>query len=184
MQAHATGLDYSESGIRNCQALFSALSLDIDLRRDDFFNNGLPKQGFDVVASFGFIEHFDDPREAVAKHIELVRPGGIALITVPNYGGLYGSLQRWCDPVNLALHNLEIMNPAALCALVDHSKVQEVKAYPFGFMSLFLVNMERKLPRGLTTLIQFAFNAMGLIQFLPIRALCPMLVLEVRTKFS
>lgn len=111
---------------------------------------------------------------------DLVKPGGVALIAIPNYGGIYGSLQRWCDAPNLALHNLEIMNPCDLSALVDSLDVESARAYPFGTVSPWLVSFDKRLPRFVAKLVSLGINAMGLLQPLTIEALAPMLVLEVR----
>ena len=184
LKARADGVDYSETGTANCRILFKALGLDVGLFQDDFFNNHLTPASYDVVSSFGFIEHFDDPRFAVAKHIELLKPGGVALIAVPNYGKLYGRLQRWFDAPNLALHNLDIMTPAALTALVERRPDLTVKAYQHGSMSLWLVNLEKRWPRNLARLLQWTVNVVGLMQFFSIPALAPMLVLEVRRSAS
>jgi 2-polyprenyl-3-methyl-5-hydroxy-6-metoxy-1,4-benzoquinol methylase len=180
LKAEAAGLDYSEPGIAQCRALFDALGLKVNLYHDDFFNHHLPSASFDVVTSFGVIEHFDNVRSVVQKHLDLVKPGGVALIGVPNYGGVYGSLQRWCDAPNLALHNLEIMNPCALTELVDSPDAESTRAYPFGAMSPWLVNLDKRLPRSVAKLVSFGVNAMGLLQPLTVKALAPMLVLEVR----
>lgn len=182
LKAECTGLDYSETGIAKCRMLFDALGLKINLYHVDFSNHNLPPASFDVVSSFGFIEHFDDPKPVVQRHLDLVKPGGVALITVPNYGGVYGSLQRWCDAPNLALHNLEIMNPSALTALIDSPDVESVRAYPFGAMSLWLVNLDNRFPRHLAKLVSLVANTMGLLQPLAINVLAPMLVLEVRKR--
>ena len=184
LNAKADGLDYSDTGTANCRLLFKALNLDIDLIQDDFFNNHLSPASYDVVSSFGFIEHFDDPRIAVAKHIELLKPGGVAIIAVPNYGNFYGRLQSWFDSPNLALHNLDIMSPSALSGLVEKRADLAVKAYRHGSMSLWLVNLERRLPNWIAKLFQLAANALGLMQFVFIPALAPMLVLEVRKSAS
>jgi 2-polyprenyl-3-methyl-5-hydroxy-6-metoxy-1,4-benzoquinol methylase len=180
LKAEVTGLDYSEPGIAKCRTLFNTLELKVNLYHDDFFRHHFPPASFDVVTSFGVIEHFDNPRLVVQKHLDLVKPGGLALIAVPNYGGVYGSLQRWCDAPNLALHNLEIMNPCALTALVDSSDVERVCALPFGAMSLWLVNLDKRLPRSVAKLVSLGVNAMGLLQPLTIKVLAPLLVLEVR----
>lgn len=180
LKAEVTGLDYSEPGIAKCRALFDALGLKVNLHHDDFFNHHLPLASFDVVTSFGVIEHFDDARSVVQKHLDLVKPGGVALIAIPNYGGIYGSLQRWCDAPNLALHNLEIMNPYALTALVDSPDVESARAYPFGVVSPWLINLDKRCPRFLAKMVSLGVNAIGLLQPLTIEALAPMLVLEVR----
>jgi 2-polyprenyl-3-methyl-5-hydroxy-6-metoxy-1,4-benzoquinol methylase len=180
LKAQVTGLDYSESGIAKCRELFDALGLTVDLHLQDIFKHQLPPASFDVVTSFGIIEHFDDPRPVVQKHLDLLKPGGVALITVPNYGGVYGSLQRWCDAPNLKLHNLEIMNAGALTSLVDSSDVEAVCVYPFGSMSPWLVSFDKRLPRFAAKLVSLGVNAAGLLQPLTIKALAPMLVLEVK----
>lgn len=180
LKAEASGLDYSESGIAKCHKLFNALGLKANLYHDDFFNHHLPPASFDVVTSFGVIEHFDDARPVVQRHLDLVKPGGVALIAVPNYGGLYGLLQHWCDAPNLELHNLEIMNPCAMTALVDSPDVESAHAYPFGAMSPWLVNLDMRLPRFVAKLVSLGVNAMGLLQPLTIGALAPLLILEVR----
>lgn len=180
LKAETSGIDYSESGIAKCHALFDALGLKVNLYHEDFFNHHLRPASFDVVTSFGVIEHFDDARPVVQRHLDLVKPGGVALISVPNYGGVYGSLQRWCDAPNLDLHNLEIMNRRALAALADSLDVESVLAYPFGVMSPWLVSFDKRLPRFMAKFICLCINVVGLMQPLTIKALAPMLVLEVR----
>lgn len=180
LKAEAAGLDYSEPGIAQCRALFDALELKVDLYQDDLFSHHLPSASFDIVTSFGVIEHFDNVRPVVQRHIDLVKQGGAALIAIPNYGGVYGSLQRWCDAPNLALHNLEIMDTYSLAALVDSPDVESACAYPFGNISPWLIDFDKRLPRLVTNLVSFGVNAIGLLQPLTVKALAPMLVLEIR----
>lgn len=180
LRADVVGLDYSESGIAKCRALFEIMGVEVNLHLIDFFNHNLPPASFDVVTSFGFIEHFDDPRPVVQKHIDLVKPEGVVLIVVPNYGGVYGSLQRYCDPDNLTLHNLEIMSPSALKELVDSPDVGNTLAYAFGSMSPWLVTLEKRLPWSVARLVSLGINALGLVQPIKIKSIAPMLVLEIR----
>lgn len=182
LHAQASGLDYSQTGIENCRTLFSALQLDIELYQQDLFNHDLVPASYDVVASFGLIEHFDDPALLVRRHIDLVKPGGVALITVPNYRGLYGRLQEWCDKPNLALHNLEIMELGALARLVDPGELASVRTYYAGSFSPWIICFETRLPRSLARLLALGSNAVGLLQPFTIRALAPMLVLEVKKR--
>lgn len=174
------GLDYSETGIRNCRWLFDAMKLDIELRQDDLFNNVLPKRHFDAVASFGFIEHFDDPVEAVRMHAELLAPGGVAIITIPHYGGIYGRMQAEFDASNLAIHNTNIMNLPTLLALAPQDDNYTARAYPWGRMSFALVNFEKKWPQGMVRLLRLATTLLGHLQPVMIPALAPTLVLEIR----
>lgn len=41
--------------------------------------------GFDIVASFNFIEHLPDPLSSLREIAGFLRPGGVALLEVPNY---------------------------------------------------------------------------------------------------
>lgn len=180
LKAEATGLDYSGPGIAKCRRLFNKLGLKVNLYHENFLDHHIPLSTFDVVSSFGLIEHFDDARLAVKIHLTLAKPGGLVLITIPNYQGIYGLLQRWCDAPNLELHNLNVMTPSALTALVDSKNVKSVRAYHFGTMSPFLVNFDKRMCRFLAEIIYLGINAIGLLQPLTIKAIAPLLVLEIR----
>jgi L-malate glycosyltransferase len=84
----------------------------------DFFEYRTERK-FDVVASFGFIEHFDNYKEVILKHAALVNENGYLVITTPNFGG---RIQHWLhktfDRQNLDLHNLESMQPAIWAKLL------------------------------------------------------------------
>ena len=64
---------------------------------------------FDVVLSRGVIEHFTNVVEVIDKHINLLVPGGLLLVSIPH---LRGSIIFWqeCSTETLAIHNLEIMD--------------------------------------------------------------------------
>lgn len=178
--ASATGLDYSEVGIAKCKRLLEALSLEIDLYCVDFFEHKLSLASFDCVASFGLIEHYDDPTLMVKSHIDLLKPGGTALIAIPNYGELYGNIQKWCDPENIALHNLNIMSPKGLESLVNRLTVSSVKAYHYGRIDPLILSLEKKLPAYWVKIVNILLNGIGLLQPIIIAKIAPMLVLEVR----
>ena len=180
LKADASGLDYSESGMESCKQLFDALHLKIPLYKADLFHHELEPGTYDVVTSFGLIEHFDDPRHAVNRHVELVRPGGVVLISIPNYSGIWGKIQKWCDSSNLSLHNLKIMTPDNLKMLVDERLRANCKAYYYGSVSSWLLSLRKKMPGFLAILIHLVINFLGLIQPLEINKLAPMLVLEIR----
>ncbi|EKD83496.1 MAG: hypothetical protein ACD_39C00636G0008 [uncultured bacterium] len=178
-KAEVTGLDYSEDGLKSCKLLFEALKLPVKLYQEDLFSNTLPTESFDVVVSFGVIEHFDDPRPAIEKHLELLKPGGTALICIPNYSGIFYQLQKFADPENLELHNLTIMNAENLKKLVLRENVN-VSTYSYGSVSLWLVSLEKIMPAFLATCIKWIINIIGLVQPFTISFLAPMLVLEIK----
>lgn len=65
---------------------------------------------YDVVTSFGFIEHFNDTEEVIKNHIDLLKPGGVFFATIPNFRGINGQVQRIFHPENYALHNINSMD--------------------------------------------------------------------------
>lgn len=176
--ARVAGVDYSPRGVAISRDLLRSLGVDGDVRCEDMFSTTFKPESFDVVFSAGVIEHFDDPREIVRSHVRLVRPGGKAIITIPNYGGLYGRLQRHFDPANLALHNLTIMTVDALRGLAPADLVTRARAYPAGRLSPWIVSFERRWPRLVARAVSHLLNGVGLVQPVEVCALCPTLVLE------
>lgn len=186
--ARVSGVDFSPPGIATARALFSHLGIDADLRCEDAFQTTFPDRSFDVVYSLGVIEHFDDPTPLVARHMALVAPGGIAVIAIPNYGGVYGRLQRYFDPENLTIHNLSIMSPEALRRVAPSDGEDgerewgrlTVETFAEGRVSPWAVSWGHRWPRPIATAWQLGWNAAGLLQPWTIAALAPWLVLTIR----
>lgn len=84
------------------------------LNYSEFVNESVltyqPNKKFDVVCSFGFIEHFANYKEIIQKHIDWSKH--IVIITTPNFRGkIQYRLHRFFDKENLDRHNVEAMNP-------------------------------------------------------------------------
>lgn len=181
LKADVTGLDYSERGMEHARRLFAGLNVPGRLVHEDLFHHSLPAGEFDVVYSSGLIEHFEHPEEVVEIHVRLLRPGGQAILTVPNYGGFYGWALSRLNPANLKLHNLSIMNLATLRSLAFKAdRVDEVQTYHFGRFAPWLVPLPATAPKWLTPLIHYPLNLLGLLQAFDWRPLCPLLVLQIR----
>ncbi len=96
-------------------------------RQDDVFEHAFERQ-YDIVCSFGLIEHFEDWASLVRIHAKLVAAGGLLLLTTPNFrGGVQRFLHGWLDGDNLREHNCAAMAPAKWSELID----------PMGFEVLF-----------------------------------------------
>jgi 2-polyprenyl-3-methyl-5-hydroxy-6-metoxy-1,4-benzoquinol methylase len=179
LKAEVSGLDYSERGLATARRLFTALQLAADLRCEDLRRASYPPRSFDWVVSYGVIEHFDDPRDVVRAHIDLLREGGTAVMTVPNYRGIYGTLQRYFDPDNLLDHNLKIMSCEALAAVVPAGEGLRVRTYASGRLSPWQLTLAKRWPMSVARGISYLANGLALMQPVDITALCPMLVLEI-----
>lgn len=180
--AQVSGIDFSEPGVALSRRLFEGLGLKGDLRREDVFNTSFDFGTFDVVYSEGVIEHWDDPRPIVRQHMELLRPGGIAVITVPNYGGVYGRLQERIDPENLALHNTRIMNNKSLAELMPADISEDIQVRATGRVTAGLVNFHRVVPSPVAQALFWGVSLMGHLQPFTVKVLAPRLVLTGRRR--
>ena len=66
------------------------------LYQEDFLR--FTHEPYDAVVSFGFLEHFSGWRAMLQKHIELVKPGGYLIVSVPNLCHFQYTLHKWLDP--------------------------------------------------------------------------------------
>lgn len=179
IQTPVCGIDYSPKGVDTARWLCNGLGVKADIRCEDAMNSSFEEGAFDLVFSCGLIEHFDDPAPMVAGHVRLLAPGGTALIAVPNYSGIYLRLQAWCDPDNLSIHNLGIMNEQAMRALVPTAPDLTSRAFRFGSFSPWLVSLPAKLGRA-GKVISWGLNFAAHLQPVDIKGLCPLVVLEVK----
>lgn len=83
----------------------------INCIESDFFQFETGKR-YDFVFSYGFIEHFENTKDVIARHCALMNPEekGRLLILLPNFRGLNGCIQYLFDKKNLKAHNLNSMN--------------------------------------------------------------------------
>jgi 2-polyprenyl-3-methyl-5-hydroxy-6-metoxy-1,4-benzoquinol methylase len=180
--ASIAGLDYSEHGIELSRNLFAKLDIACDLRCEDIFSTSFETNHFDVVYSNGVIEHFDDPAPVIEKHFELTIPGGVCLMIIPNYSGIYGRLQKYFDPKNLGIHNTDIMNLQHLRELVSEGLEGEAITYHHGRMSPWLLNFGNKWPIWVAQVANYTLNVIGLFQPFDIKEISPTIVLEIKKR--
>jgi SAM-dependent methyltransferase len=99
---------------------------------EDFFNF-YPEESFDVVCSFGFIEHFYNFEDVIARHAALVKEGGCLMITTPNFrGAIQNFLHRHYDKGNLVLHNLKSMAPDKWAIVLENLGFEIIYKGHFG----------------------------------------------------
>jgi SAM-dependent methyltransferase len=103
-------LDYSRIGCEKARENFELLGIPLTVHQADLFDDALNIGSFDIVFSLGLVEHFEDLLETVARHVDLVTPGGMLLIGCPNFQGLARAFMKRLSPELLASHNLESMN--------------------------------------------------------------------------
>ncbi len=141
----AYSLDYSRAGNEQTLETFARAGVPVEVfERDLFADNGdLPK--FDIVFSLGLIEHFDEPLKVVAKHLDLLKPGGILLLGVPNYSGIYKKVLHWLAPSIEQTHNMQTMDLSTWKLFDEKLPVEPLfKSYVGGFEPLNMKKLEVK----------------------------------------
>jgi len=103
-------LDYTATGCEKTRENFSLLNIPGDVYQDDLFSEELQLPEFDIVCSFGFIEHFNDLEGVVDQHLKLLVPGGLLILGVPNFLGINHWFLKRLAPILLAGHNLKSMD--------------------------------------------------------------------------
>ena len=89
------GLDYSEYGCEQTRKILERDQLEGTIVLGDLFNPPQELLGtFDVVCSFGVVEHFTNTVEVLKAIQRFLKPGGILITTVPNLNGPTGVLQK------------------------------------------------------------------------------------------
>lgn len=83
-----------------------------------FEKHGLEPGSVDVIASFEVIEHLFSPEEFVRTAAELLRPGGLAIVSCPNIHG-FDTLLLGRDANAVDHEHLNYFNPDSLSLLFE-----------------------------------------------------------------
>lgn len=153
----AYGVDYSDAISRTADLFkFNNLPEPI-LYKEDIFNWHTDKK-FDLVCSFGFIEHFEDINPIITKHSELLAPGGKLIITFPHFAHAQYIFHWLIDRANLRKHNTRIMNLGPVKNALEEAglKIELLSYYKtFGFWT------ERKELAGWEKIINWTIIKFG-----------------------
>lgn len=101
-----TGLDYSETGCAAAEQVLRRSKLQGQVVCADLFDppDDL-KSSFDILSSFGVVEHFSPTSDCLAACADFLKPGGAMLTIVPNLAGLNGAGIKFFNP---ELHKIHV----------------------------------------------------------------------------
>ncbi|WP_183575326.1 class I SAM-dependent methyltransferase [Mucilaginibacter sp. X5P1] len=116
---------------------------DINIIEADLFKY-TPQEKYDLVLSFGLIEHFSDTKSIINTHLQFLKPGGTLFITLPNFTGINGWVQRKFDLDNYNKHYIESMDPAFLAETCKALGLKNIETYYHGKYTVWLENKEQK----------------------------------------
>ena len=89
------GVDYTEQGCQQERQILTNEGVKGEVVCCDFFCPPQSMRGaFDVVVSFGVVEHFEDTAGCLRAFSEFLKPGGLLFTNIPNLAGLIGSIQK------------------------------------------------------------------------------------------
>lgn len=128
-----------------------------------------PINRFDLVFSLGLIEHFNDSKKIIEKHLEFLNPGGTLFISLPNFRGLNGWIQKKFDQENYSKHNIGCMDIAYLKKVCSALPMEEVDVRYYKSFSIWLEDPEKK--NGFVKMLVKALWLTGIVIFkiLPIK---------------
>jgi len=129
------GLDASEEAIRFC-----AQKGFLTVRKGDMCSMPFASNEFDLVLATDVIEHVDDDALAVAEIARILKPGGVALITVPTFRCLWGLQDE------VAKHKRRYRK-SELLALVASSGMQIEREYYFNYLLFIPIWLARRVIR-------------------------------------
>jgi 2-polyprenyl-3-methyl-5-hydroxy-6-metoxy-1,4-benzoquinol methylase len=136
------GIDYSESGVEINRTKFVEHGIPSDrVIFSDFFDSTFQsryKGYFDIVTSFGFIEHFSNPKDIVEMHIDLLKRTGILFVEIPNFSYINYLLLKTLKKNLLKCHNLLIMNKDTFSSLFRNDSLQMLFCDYVGTLNLFM----------------------------------------------
>ena len=120
-------------------------------------------QTYDLVCSFGLIEHFTNWPALLEIHARLVKPGGYLAVSTPDFRGLIQQiLHSALDGRNLSLHNLEAMMPKKWAAMIQPLGFEIISAGYFGGFDFWVGAEDRsRLQKGMIRLIRHARPLLG-----------------------
>lgn len=105
----------------------------------DAFNKNFLKKNknhFDVVFSYGFVEHIIPPKDAVRIHLEILKPGGYFFIQIPRFKGFNYWKIKFFRPDLVPLHNFEIMEKNKLEKICLTKEVNKIYSGNYGTLKL------------------------------------------------
>jgi 2-polyprenyl-3-methyl-5-hydroxy-6-metoxy-1,4-benzoquinol methylase len=103
---NVSGLDYSEIGCRICEENLKILGINFEeIICQDIFKWDSSKK-YDIIISFGVIEHFENPGEILKIMHQHLNEGGLIVTIVPNLLGISGKLTKIFLPEVYNIHKI------------------------------------------------------------------------------
>jgi len=141
------GIDYSEVGVKLNQQIFAANNINPEnVIHADFFADSFQEQyreSFHMVCSYGFIEHFTDTENVLDKHLNLLKPGGRLIVSVPNLRGFNRVLMTIFNKENLDIHYLDLMKKERFRQAFTRPDLSPLLCDYYGTFNIYLCSPQQ-----------------------------------------
>lgn len=114
------------------------------ITHDLFSEQKLSEKKYDLAFSNGLIEHFEDTKLIISKHIEFLKPNGQLFISLPNFRGLNGWFQKTFDSDNYQKHYIPCMDLTHLKEACESLNLKNIKVEYNGGFTIWLENFAEK----------------------------------------
>lgn len=123
------GVEYLPRAAEITRKNLKECSVDGEVITADFFDYKSDKK-FDLVMSYGFIEHFENYEDVFIKHLELVKENGFLVLGLPRFRGINYFVQSMIDPYMerpyLGSHVLPLMELKPFVDLAEKYKLKKI----------------------------------------------------------
>jgi SAM-dependent methyltransferase len=157
------GVDYNEDNDKGLVQWLKSMGYPVgNFWVKDIFNFN-PGIQFNLVCSFGLIEHFTNFDQVILQHAMYVQPGGQLIITTPNFRGWMQWLPHLLfDKENLDKHYLPSMYPQKWKAILEQNGF-DIKWC--GYFGGYVFWCDRSKKRSVLTWLLLRFTERAISQF-------------------
>lgn len=153
-----SGIDYSEPGCELARRILDAAGVQGAIHHADLFAPPADLlDRFDVVFSYGLVEHFQDTAACLCAVSRFVKPGGLIVTIIPNMCGTIGWLQRKLNEKVYRVHvplDCDDLRAAHEEAGLGVTRCDYLLSVNFGVISL--QGVDTRSPRGFLKRIALA----------------------------
>ena len=138
---NVTGIDYSEIGCQQAMQILSKAEVKGEIVCADFSSPpGSMLKAFDVVVSFGVLEHFKDTTACIGAFSQFLKPRGLLITNIPNLLGLNGLIQKVVNRTIFDIHVSIDINTLKRAHEINGLRI--ISCNYFLFANLGIVNIE------------------------------------------
>ena len=151
-----SGIDYSPIGCQMAKQVLEANGVEAEVVCANFFTPPENMLGaYDVVVSFGVVEHFEDTASCLRAISSFLKPGGILITNIPNMVGWIGAIQKSLNKPVYDIHQL--IDPARLRRAHEHAGLEVLECDYFVCTSFGVNNLIGISPRTLAGFLKKIF---------------------------